>query len=367
MGDGQTLLRYVALGDEVFPAGLATSHFLAEVAATAETVLPILLDGVQVGTITIPASGTTGAFAAATDITPAAGEVIKVTAPATADATLADWAMTIAGERRVGTLQVTGGTIVDYTDNDVDYRAHIFYSDGEFVVANSDSGIDVDYLIVGGGGSGAHRPDRADFSGGGGGGGGVLSGSMKLIDGTYSAVVGPGGELNKNGGNSSFIADFINLTARGGGFGRLSTSETSPPGEGGNGGGGCKLGTSNSFGGFGTEGQGHAGGQSGELNCGGGGGGSGTPRTITTVVRNGGEGISSSITGTMDVYGSGGGGGRLENASNSVGGTNGGNGGTSTIQSTPGVDGTGGGGGGGGEYTNGSVGGSGIVVIRYTV
>jgi hypothetical protein len=100
MGDGQTLLRYVALGDEVFPAGLATSHFLAEVAATAETVLPILLDGVQVGTITIPASGTTGAFAAATDITPAAGEVIKVMAPATADATLADWAMTIAGERQ---------------------------------------------------------------------------------------------------------------------------------------------------------------------------------------------------------------------------------------------------------------------------
>jgi hypothetical protein len=100
MGNGQALLRYVALGDEVFPAGLATSHFLAEVAATAETVLPVLLAGVQVGTVTIPASGTTGAFAAAADITPAAGEVIKVMAPATADATLADWAMTIAGERQ---------------------------------------------------------------------------------------------------------------------------------------------------------------------------------------------------------------------------------------------------------------------------
>jgi len=100
MGDGAVLTRFIApVGGATFPAGLASSRFIAGTAATAETICTIKVDGTQVGSITIAATGTTGTWAAASDIEMAVGEVLTIEAPATADATLADWALTMVGTR----------------------------------------------------------------------------------------------------------------------------------------------------------------------------------------------------------------------------------------------------------------------------
>lgn len=82
-----------------FAAGLADSRAKAGVAATAQTVFSVQKNGVEVGTITFDAAGTSGAFAAAaqTDLTNA--DELTVHAPATADATLADLRITLHGTR----------------------------------------------------------------------------------------------------------------------------------------------------------------------------------------------------------------------------------------------------------------------------
>lgn len=122
--------------------------------------------------------------------------------------------------------------------------------------------------------------------------------------------------------------------------------------------------------------EGYNGGGGGVGTTGGGGGGGGAGEIGNADGAGyGGDGISSSITGTPTYYGGGGGGyQQVNNANIKPGGDGGGGAGGSsndvggTLNGAPGTDGLGGGGG-GGHYANygmfGGAGGSGIVIIRY--
>ena len=163
----------------------------------------------------------------------------------------------------------TGGTIVTSG-----FKYHVFTSSSNFVVSMDSK--TVNYLVVGGGGGGGDR------HGGGGGGGGVLTGTWTASVGTYTVTVGLGGVAGYyetansspqgagiKGGNSSLSGTGVSVTANGGGGG--GTYDGNPTGTVGSGGGGG----GNGFAGVaGTAGQGNAGG-SGLQPGGGGGGGAG--------------------------------------------------------------------------------------------
>jgi hypothetical protein len=94
----QVVLRFVAPRAITLADDFAESLADADVAATAETVLTVAVNGSSVGTITIAASGTSGTFATTGGaVSLVAGDVVTVTGPATADATLAGLAITFAG------------------------------------------------------------------------------------------------------------------------------------------------------------------------------------------------------------------------------------------------------------------------------
>jgi gliding motility-associated-like protein len=201
----------------------------------------------------------------------------------------------------------------------------------------------VDYLVVGGGGGGANGYDSA--GGGGGGGAMVLTGKLTVIPGTtYPITVGDGGNggantRTNNWGVSGESSIFSTITAFGGDRGRGSRSVavagvaqnlncTAPTGGGGTGGG------SGGKGGGGAVGNG--------TNNSGGTGGAG------------GAGKSSSITGTAVVYGTGGSGGSTSTITGGNGTSNRGNGGSA-------------GGAASSSSAAGGKGGSGIVVLKYSV
>jgi hypothetical protein len=82
----------------------------------------------------------------------------------------------------------------------------------------------------------------------------------------------------------------------------------------------------------------------------------------------GGVGISSDISGVVTFYGGGGGGGGAQNDARGVGGNGGGGTGANAGNAaTAGIANTGGGGGGGNDSRVGAAGGSGVVILRYTV
>jgi hypothetical protein len=285
----------------------------------------------------------------------------------------------------------TGGTVVDYTDANGDWRAHVFTGSDTFNVI---SGGEVEYLIVGGGGAGGSA-----WQGGGGGAGGFLkyvsgedyntgSGPLELGKGEFDVVVGLGGlgvngnARGGNGGNSSFDA----LTAFGGGGGGENVHATTAQvdgasgGSGGGGGGGpINVGINAGRGGAGTPDQGHGGGtgrvQSAHTGkAGGGGGGAGapglTPSGTGEIVGHGGDGLPTSIIGASVFYAGGGAGSnRGTSIPPSLGGLGGG--GNAARDGDPGngedgTPGTGGGGGGSfGSNTKGGDGGSGVVILRY--
>ena len=225
-------------------------------------------------------------------------------------------------------------------------------------------------LIVAGGGAGG-------FSiGGGGGGGGVIDASdMNLLlpaNDTFSLSVGSGGVGTTtfsditSGADSMLVFATTNFVAVGGGRGGSWATDYQKGGSGGSGGGGVM----NRGGGAGTSGQGYPGGGNVSYRPGGGGGAThagGIYDSLSNTSGVGGEGLSSSITGEEQVYGSGGGGGRGNNSLISpavqagTGGTNAGDGGGNS-----GIDGFGGGGGGGAVNQAGGNGGSGIVAIGFT-
>jgi hypothetical protein len=84
-----------------FPANLAGSVATASVAATSSTVFTIKKNGSAVGTITFAAGSTSATFATTSGavVNLAAGDIISVSAPTTADATLADVGIVLAGTR----------------------------------------------------------------------------------------------------------------------------------------------------------------------------------------------------------------------------------------------------------------------------
>lgn len=260
---------------------------------------------------------------------------------------------TIQGLPTGGSISVSGG-----------YRYHTFNSSGTFSVPSGFSAT-VDYLIVGGGGSGGYRHAA------GAGAGGMLTGSTSVSQNNYGIVVGagataPGGGDGTNGSNSSAFG----LTAIGGGGG--GGYDGSSAGSGGSGGGQAR---SRSGPGSGTSGQGNSGGTSvHNYSHGGGGGKSQAGGQGNSSVNGAGGNGAQWVDG--NYYAGGGGGGSHDpgpsNRSRAAGGTGGGGrGGTPGVNSTGenGTANTGGGGGGaatsGGGNSRGGNGGSGIVKIRY--
>lgn len=104
-----------------------------------------------------------------------------------------------------GEVRATGGHVLLYTENGINFVAHMFISNDTFIVTNPGA---VEYLVVGGGGAGgrAYMDSSWGFSGGGGGAGGMLTGTASPDAGTYTMVVGAGGAATAgtgaNGGNS---------------------------------------------------------------------------------------------------------------------------------------------------------------------
>jgi hypothetical protein len=241
------------------------------------------------------------------------------------------------------------------------------------------NGLIVEYLIVAGGGGGGGR------SGGGGGAGGLLNSfiTTTIASGDYTVLVGAGGSggagtgpPGSDGQNSSF-GSLSSIGGGGGGSDGATTGRT-----GGSGGGG-KYG---SGGGSGTSGQGFAGGSgtSGSWKAGGGGGAGGVGANgIGNPLKcgDGGPGLASNISSTLNYYAGGGGGGSHNSytsaccddfSARGLGGIGGGGDGGTPGGYNSGTNGTAntGGGGGGGSTIGGSGGaggngGSGIVIIRY--
>jgi len=236
----------------------------------------------------------------------------------------------------IRTTDISGGTVTTSGSD----KIHTFTTSGTLTVTCPTS-LNVQSLIVAGGGNGGRGEiTQADTGGGGGGGGGGgvrYSAAMALTSGAKTVTVGAAAQNSVFNGTTS--------SAGGGGaagtFGYGGST-------GGSGGGGGRGGG----GGAGTAGQGYAG--AGGLNngvspYGGGGGGGGGAASGNT----GGIGYTSSITGSSIAYGVGGTGGwYATSAAGSAGTANRGNGG----------------GGGGAAYLgygSGGAGGSGIVIVRY--
>lgn len=99
MANDEVILRYPMPRDVTYPAGLTGSLCIAAIAATAELILSVKKDAVEFGTITFAAAGTVATFAAASETSFAAGDILTIVAPASADATLADLGLALIGIR----------------------------------------------------------------------------------------------------------------------------------------------------------------------------------------------------------------------------------------------------------------------------
>ena len=226
-------------------------------------------------------------------------------------------------------------------------------------------------LVVAGGGGGGFA-----IGGGGGGGGVIYEDDLKLAlqsGDAFTLTVGVGGQgaasnvgPATNGCDSALWFASTNLVAIGGGKGGSWKQEYATGSNGGSGGGSTY---SNAYdAGNGTEGQGYAGGKARNSGPGGGGGATeagGQKIQDGIVAGAGGAGLTCTITGTAQVYGSGGGAGGGKNntitteLTPGTGGTNAGDGGGYSA-----VNGFGGGGGGGSANQAGGNGGSGTVILR---
>lgn len=290
-----------------------------------------------------------------------------------------------------------GGNVVNtYTDSGVTYKYHVFTSSGTFTTTSIGN---VDVLVVAGGGGGG------TLGGGGGAGGMLVQTNVSVAAQAYSITVGGGGTNGSQGNAGSQGSNSVALgyTAIGGGGGGSHTGgSTSAAGTNGGSGGGGSDNNSSAGPGSGTSGQGNNGGAGSNAftdnpRGGGGGGGKGAAGTAIGSGGHGGVGGQNSYYGGNNYYYAGGGGyspyGSSQNAGN--GGLGGGGGGGSGAGSNTGNPGSGGGsalntggagnsgdgvaGGSGGANTGGgagcnswslagsAAGGSGIVIIRYSV
>ena len=232
----------------------------------------------------------------------------------------------------------------------------------------------VDFLVVAGGGGGGGQTGA-----GGGAGGYRLSTQTPPLGTVITVTVGDGGAGGMTGGqgSSSSISGsgLTTITSAGGGSG----GGYSGPQIGGNGGSGGGGGYNTRAGGSGntpstSPSQGNNGGSSNATtwNCGGGGGAGavGADGDAISTGGQGGNGTTSSITGSSVTYAGGGGG--CRDVSITPGGTGGGGNGGSNSPSTPPTVGTvNTGGGGGGSRDNpspysGASGGKGVVILSMT-
>jgi len=246
--------------------------------------------------------------------------------------------------------------------------------------------LELDYLVVAGGGSGG-------TSGGRGGGGGAGGYRTSYNDGTvpafifetsidYIVTVGAGGaavSTNETDGNNGQNSTFATITATGGGGGGGYSRAGKSGGSGG--GGSWSI---NAAGGSGNAGsytpvEGYDGGTGGDGNYGAGGGGGASEIGAdgsSTDGGNGGDGLSNTILNSTnaatasvgevsgsDIYYAGGGGGGAT-GTGGTGGLGGSSDGTSGAASANATANTGGGSGGAGASGTGS-GGSGVVILRY--
>ena len=97
--NGLVLLRVPIPKAVTFPVSLTGSYMIADTAATAETVFSLKKNGTEFGTATFAASGTSATMAATSETSFAAGDILTMVGPATADATLADLGWAIVGCR----------------------------------------------------------------------------------------------------------------------------------------------------------------------------------------------------------------------------------------------------------------------------
>lgn len=236
----------------------------------------------------------------------------------------------------------------------------------------------VKVLVVAGGGGGASR-----YFGGGGGAGGVLYDAAFSVTpgGNITVVVGDHGHgatpesVGANGGNSSFG----NISTTGGGGGGVCyIALTHTDGQnGGSGGGGPGYGVHAGSGTAGPPRQGYDGGVGyapANYGAGGGGGAGAVGSAGTTNGGNGGIGVDYSAifgTGVGDSgwFSSGGGGSGYSGVEGTASVGGGGNGADQSTQAQS-ADANTGGGGGGGCYSstpNGGNGGTGVVIVKYTV
>ena len=240
--------------------------------------------------------------------------------------------------------------------------------------------VDVDVLVIGGGGAGGH------LGGGGAGGHRYFTGQSLVPNTNYTVTVGAGGLASTGAtGNQGSNSVFDTYTSAGGGGGAGEVALPTAGGSGGGGGGivGSRSGaagntpsTSPSQGNAGGNGNDNGAGTAFAGGGGGGAGGTGNNAPGTTTAGDGGVGTANSITGSSVTRAAGGGGGAYQLYGTGTAGTGGssigGNGGRNGLNATGGLVNTGSGGGGNGYTSDGNLqgvsgaGGSGVVIIKYS-
>jgi hypothetical protein len=288
----------------------------------------------------------------------------------------------------------TGGTITTYSG----FRVHSYIIGmSEAFTFIPSSSMNVDWLVVAGGGGGGGN--YGSFGDGGGGAGGFRTGASHAVTAqTYTITVGAAGAAGISGnvgtgtaGGDGGNSIFSTVTSTGGGGGGMQLNVTPMTAfanghDGGSGGGGggitYAIGTPGSgntpsitpITGEVTTVQGYDGGSLADVGGPGGGGGGGASavgaNNTTNQAGNGGAGTANSYrTNSAVTYAGGGGGGIGSTGNRGVGGAGGGGSGgeRDVYDGVNGSSDTGGGGGGGANGRTSGAGGSGIVIIRYAV
>jgi hypothetical protein len=98
MSNAQLLLRYMVLRAFSIPTNAAGSYVKSSANATADTTITFKKNGASFGTSTIPTGDDDGAHTV-TATSFAVGDILSIEGPATADATVADVAISLKGSR----------------------------------------------------------------------------------------------------------------------------------------------------------------------------------------------------------------------------------------------------------------------------
>lgn len=94
---GAVVAEFIAPRAFTIASALSGTQIKAGTAAAASAAFSLRKNGTEFGTATFAAAGTVPTLAAASQTSFAAGDVLRVVAPATADATLADIVFTVVG------------------------------------------------------------------------------------------------------------------------------------------------------------------------------------------------------------------------------------------------------------------------------